>query len=447
MKTIEFLSQLVIDTLRQLHSENKPLTNATLSELLASREEKLLSLFLVMGEDFKEKGLSLQGEKIACATLKKTANEIAPDHFSWLQYSFSKILESLAPLVKGEKESQYSQLLKETKECGSLASLSKIANDISSIADSVITASLEYMAYTNDFMVELSKDIYKVEEQVLSYKSLNRHAHDANSEFNDKIFSDTQEIRNMFALGKSLEDTRNMVTSKLNTITKAIEAKRKYDAVLLQKADRKISDLQNNVKTYSKEILQVKERADTLEKEIMLDELTGINNRRAYDLQIRKSLRRYQKDKDTFSLILIDIDHFKKVNDEYGHRAGDKCLVETAKLIKGSLRKKDFLARYGGEEIIAILHGINAENAQIVAEKIRLRIEKTHFSFKDRVFPVTVSLGVTEVLPGDTDPEIPFIRVDTAMYRAKNEGRNSVRVITDLLFCKIPNADSKAGHL
>jgi diguanylate cyclase len=180
---------------------------------------------------------------------------------------------------------------------------------------------------------------------------------------------------------------------------------------------------------------------------MMLDELTGINNRRAYDLQIRQNLRRYQKDGATFSLILMDIDHFKKVNDEYGHRAGDKCLVETAKLIKNSLRKKDFLARYGGEEIIALLHGSNADDAQIVAEKIRLRIEKTRFSFKDRVIPMTVSLGVTEVLPGDTDPEIPFIRADTALYCAKNEGRNKVKVITDLLFCKIPGANSQDRRL
>src|SRR5208337_4889161 len=109
-----------------------------------------------------------------------------------------------------------------------------------------------------------------------------------------------------------------------------------------------------------------------------------------------------------FSLILMDIDHFKRVNDDYGHKAGDKCLKEIAKLIKSSLRQSDFLARYGGEELIAILNGSSAASARDIAEKIRGRIERTRFCYKDVIIPVTISLGVTEVMASDTDPEAPF---------------------------------------
>lgn len=126
----------------------------------------------------------------------------------------------------------------------------------------------------------------------------------------------------------------------------------------------------------------------------------------------------------------MDVDNFKRVNDTYGHKAGDKCLKELAKLIKSSLRQSDFLARYGGEELIAILHKCDSASARNVAEKIRRRIEPTRFSYRDETIPVTISLGVTEVIPSDTEPETPFIRVDEAMYQAIKDGRNRVCVIS-----------------
>ncbi len=251
----------------------------------------------------------------------------------------------------------------------------------------------------------------------------------------------------VFNSGRSLQDVRHLLTSKLNTISKAIEIKRESDEARLQEADANITELQNNLRIYKEEILQVKERSESLEKEVLLDPLTQINNRRAYDLQIREYLRRFHRNGEQFSLILIDIDHFKKVNDDYGHKAGDKCLKEIVKLIKSSLRQSDFLARYGGEELIAILPGSGAAGAQNVAEKIRSCIANARFYFKDEILPVTISLGGTVVMTSDTDPDTPFIRVDEAMYRAKKGGRNRVCVITDLSFCKMLESNLQAGQL
>ena len=207
------------------------------------------------------------------------------------------------------------------------------------------------------------------------------------NEFHNDLLSHTDDMHRAFDSGKSLQDIRHLITSKLNTISKAIEIKRESDDARLQEADTKIAELQNNLRTYKQEILQVRERSESLEKEVLLDALTQINNRRAYDLQIRENLRRYHRNGEQFSLILMDIDHFKKVNDDYGHKAGDKCLKEIAKLIKSSLRQSDFLARYGGEELIAILHGSDAGSARNVAEKIRRRIEKTRFYYQDEIIP------------------------------------------------------------
>jgi diguanylate cyclase len=286
-----------------------------------------------------------------------------------------------------------------------------------------------------------------MEEDLFSYQSHNRETYILSNEFQDDVLLHTGDMGHALNVGNEFEHVRHLITSKISVIAKAVEVKRQEDEVRLLESDKKIEELQNNVKTYNQEILQVRERADTLEKEVLLDELTQTSNRRAYDLRANDALRRYHRDGVPFSLIFIDIDHFKKVNDGYGHSAGDKCLREIAKLLKGSLRKTDFFARYGGEEFIAILDGNNAEEARNVAEKMRSRIKKTRFSYNEEIIPVTISLGVTEVMRSDTDAEVCFFRADEALYRAKKDGRNRVRVITDLPLCKIQNDNSQGFQL
>jgi diguanylate cyclase (GGDEF)-like protein len=196
------------------------------------------------------------------------------------------------------------------------------------------------------------------------------------------------------------------------------------DESRLEQADIKIAELQECVRLYNEEIIQMRERANNLEKEVMLDALMQIHNRRAFDLQMREELRRYRHDGQIFSLLLMDVDNFKRINDLYGHSAGDKCLQGIAKLIRSTLRNTDFLARYGGEELVAILKGTGIKAAQLVAEKVRSRIEKARFTYQETVIPLTISIGVTEVIPTDLISDNPLDRADKAMYQSKKDGRN-----------------------
>jgi diguanylate cyclase (GGDEF)-like protein len=361
--------------------------------------------------------------------------------------AFLKILDSLRPVIKEECERQFCELQKKISGCESLLPLGRLGEQIGEMVEELINRAIDRMDYSDDFLIELSKDLSKMEQQLSSYQNYNRQTHQISSTFQNDMLSHAGEMHRAFDSGKSLPDIRHLISSKLNTISKTIEIKRQSDEARLREADAKIADLQNNLSIYKQEILQIRDRSESLEKEALLDELTQIHNRRSYELQIRENLRRYRHNGEVFSLILMDIDQFKRVNDEYGHTAGDKCLKEIAQLIKSSLRNSDFFARYGGEEMIAILYGSDARSARDVAEKIRNRIEKTCFSYRNEIIPITVSLGVTEVNPSDTEPEIPFIRADEAMYRAKRDGRNRVRVITDLPFCKIRGGDFVTGRV
>jgi diguanylate cyclase (GGDEF)-like protein len=123
---------------------------------------------------------------------------------------------------------------------------------------------------------------------------------------------------------------------------------------------------------------------------------------------------------------MFDIDNFKKINDTYGHLAGDHVLKQLASVIKSRIRREDILSRYGGEEFAIILPEIDAYNALQFAEKIRRLIEKAVFKFEDTEIPVTISIGVTSITAELQEPH-DFIRVaDTKLYEAKSQGRNRV---------------------
>ena len=430
METLEVLSETVVSVLREFSIGKRPVNAANLKDAFSTREE-ILSLLLPAldaSPGGKSEGASAplkMPARVPPAKAETPQNTTTSD-LSVLRDAFLKILRNLTPVIKGDYETQFVKLKKKINDCESYLQLGLVGELVGKLVGDLIDDAVDRIDYSNDFLVVFSKDLYKMEERLLSFQSYNRDTHQLNSEFHNGLLSHTDELHRAIDSSEILPDIRNYITSKLSAISKAIEVKNQSDEFRAKETDAKIAELHNNVKTYNKEIIQITERADLLEKEVMLDELTEISNRRAFDLQMRESLRRYHRNGDQFSLILIDVDNFKKVNDKYGHKAGDKCLKELAQLIRTSLRKSDFFARYGGEELIAVLHGSDVMNAQEVAEKIRLRIVRTRFCYQAEVIPITVSLGVTEVAQTDEDPETPFIRADNALYQAKSLGRNRV---------------------
>jgi diguanylate cyclase (GGDEF)-like protein len=158
------------------------------------------------------------------------------------------------------------------------------------------------------------------------------------------------------------------------------------------------------------------------------DQLTGAYNRRAYDKRAAEEMDRFQRYGNVFSLLLIDADNFKRINDNYGHAIGDKCLKEIIKRTMALMRKVDMLARYGGEEFTIIMPETDKEGARQAAEKIRENIEKIEFIYKEEKVTVTVSIGVSEISQDDKTFEALFERADIAVYQAKSKGRNQVVV-------------------
>jgi len=163
-----------------------------------------------------------------------------------------------------------------------------------------------------------------------------------------------------------------------------------------------------------------------LQRMSITDALTGVANRRHFIERYRLEFYRSQRKEYPISVLMIDIDHFKKVNDTYGHLVGDEVLVSVAQTIVGQLREIDFVARFGGEEFVVFLPETSKDAAMKVAERVRGAIEKTEFRAYDEKLHASVSIGVAMFPEDGDDKDVLLERADAALYKAKGQGRNRV---------------------
>lgn len=155
------------------------------------------------------------------------------------------------------------------------------------------------------------------------------------------------------------------------------------------------------------------------------DPLTGLANRRAFSDALERQIAEWRRKSVPFSVIVMDVDHFKRINDQYGHPAGDAVLRRIGELLGGTLRRMDTLARIGGEEFAAILPGTPGLDACCAAEHCRSAVASQWLSHRDLQLRVTISLGIAE-MDSSSDAEGLIVRADRALYAAKQAGRNCV---------------------
>ena len=159
------------------------------------------------------------------------------------------------------------------------------------------------------------------------------------------------------------------------------------------------------------------------------DSLTGIKNRAAFNETIKREVELAQRHGNPLSMIMLDIDHFKKFNDNYGHHVGDCVLKKLAQCTNESIRGTDLLYRYGGEEFIVLLPNTDDKGAYRLAQRIRRKIEKAECECDNQKIKLTISAGVSSLTKKENAHDL-FVKADSALYTAKADGRNLVRVYT-----------------
>ena len=173
-------------------------------------------------------------------------------------------------------------------------------------------------------------------------------------------------------------------------------------------------------------MLELKKLSEQLHQTSMTDALTGVNNRRAFDQKFEAEFARWQRTGQSFTLALIDIDHFKSFNDNYGHAAGDQALIKVANLFQQHCRNYDFFARYGGEEFVLILPGTDRASAYKTLEKLRMVIANYEWPLRK----LTVSIGLASAEKFSEKKQL-LEAADQVLYKAKTQGRNQTGVFSD----------------
>lgn len=171
--------------------------------------------------------------------------------------------------------------------------------------------------------------------------------------------------------------------------------------------------------------IQIQEANEQLRLISRTDGLTGLLNRKTWEQELEQEFLRYKRHKHTCSLMIFDIDHFKRVNDGFGHPAGDEVIRQTAQILTETIREIDVSGRYGGEEYVVILPDTDSQGAMILAERVRKKIEENRIHYEGNDIDYTISIGIAE-LTDDIPNRTHWIdRADQCLYKAKESGRNN----------------------
>ena len=226
---------------------------------------------------------------------------------------------------------------------------------------------------------------------------------------------------------ENLDNLKLVVTSKIDVLTKKLTSYIENEKNLLTAARVRVGELSSQIQVMGSEIEQLQVQVNEKQVASFMDPLTGVANRGGFDQALVKEIARSRRVNYPLSLLFIDIDKFKEVNDRFGHVAGDAVIKTVAGIIKRRARETDVVARYGGDEFVLLLPNTGIAGATVVAQGMIEQVKKAGFHGSGKPVDVTISIGATELKEDDSAQSV-IERADRALYLAKDHGRDGVEV-------------------
>ncbi len=301
----------------------------------------------------------------------------------------------------------------------------RISAAISATANIIALMRLRLEAERNEleaFLGQLTLRLREIDDGLQATSRIHHRVQASNTELDDAVSREVGGLEDEIG-GADIEAIKRAVAARVQAIRHHLSAFRESQAEDLGSAAATIAALTEKLQQTEAEAETLRSELAAAHQQAVRDPLTGMANRLAYEERLQAELARFARNGTPFCLMVWDVDHFKQVNDTWGHEAGDRVLKILADTLAARLRGVDLVARYGGEEFVVILADTTLEHAMETAEELRGIIATLDFHYRDQPVPITASCGLTQCGEGD-DGESLFRRADAALYRAKQAGRN-----------------------
>jgi diguanylate cyclase (GGDEF)-like protein len=387
-----------------------------LSQLLSFYDQALKSK--IDGEIPKQ-GLLAANNSALKQTKAPLANEVNAFDISMIE----KLSVSVGGLSLSKEHS--AQLLAIQKKLKSDKSRDEILNHVIDIFDVIAAEFKEEQSSAKNFLNSLSATLSAVQsavkETVISQKTSQR----TNEKINQTLQSQLIDMTGTVEKALSLDQVKEDINEKLKFIASTLEQKSSFELQSHQQISEKLNEMSNKVQQLEQQSQLFEEKLAEQQRKSMQDALTKLANRAAFDEYFAKAMVRFHHKPFQLALVVIDIDNFKQINDNYGHTAGDKTLQVIANTIVKNVKNDVFVGRYGGEEFVLIYTKTEAQPLKAELNALNKYVARLPFKFKQNKVSITLSMGATHIKTED-NIHIAFERADQAMYQAKKQGKNQV---------------------
>jgi diguanylate cyclase len=273
------------------------------------------------------------------------------------------------------------------------------------------------------FLTQLNERLLQAYQLTSESKQASDVSREAGLRLSDSMREQVSAMQQSVEEATELDQLKSQVTNRLDAIVSAMDhyqnGEQQREATLSEQLDALVVQ----VKQMEAASGEAEQRIEEQRQKALRDVLTQLPNREAYNGRLEQEAERWQRYGRPLSMVVCDVDHFKHINDNYGHLAGDKVLRIIAKTLQKRLRKTDFIARIGGEEFVVLMPETEQDAAFKVVEGVREAIANCPFHFKEQPVTLTMSFGVSTFIEGDNGEQV-FSRCDKALYQAKDQGRN-----------------------
>ncbi len=279
-----------------------------------------------------------------------------------------------------------------------------------------------------EFLEQVTRQLSELESWTTWQQDVSQDRRTDSLDLEDSVREQMTGLHREVEESPDLVSLKSKVQKRLDTVTQRLLTFRDSEERRHAESERRTNELRTEVAKLKGKTAELLEICADQESRLMIDSLTAVHSRYAYERRLQEEFQRWRRHAQPLTFSMWDIDFFKKINDSYGHDAGDRLLRGVADILGRRKRAEDFLARIGGEEFVLLLPMTKLDWALPMADKLRAAIETAAFRHQGKAVPVTISCGLTEFRDGDT-PESVYERADRALYQAKEQGRNRCVVL------------------